>query len=82
MQVVVGQKTKWKRPRGRNGRGSEENIKMPFKNVGVKLRLDSSGSGNGRVAGCFDHGNLGYRIRVIYCSEDLYYYCLVDYDTV
>ena len=49
--------------------------------TGVKLWLDSSDSGQGRVAGCFDHGNLGYEIRVLCCNEDL---CngLVEDDTV
>lgn len=52
------------RKRRRTGHGSEHNIEINFKNVGVNLWLESCDSGSGRVVGCFDHVNLGCWIRV------------------
>jgi hypothetical protein len=52
-KIVVGKSEG--RPFGRPKRRWEENIKMNLREAGCEL--DSSGSGQGPVVGCCEHGN-------------------------
>jgi hypothetical protein len=52
-----GVKTWGRRTLGRSRRRWEDNIKMDLREVGWGHRLDSSGSGQGQVAGCCECGN-------------------------
>jgi hypothetical protein len=55
-KVLVG-KPKGKRPLGRPRRRWEDGIRMDLREIGLGYGLDSTGSGQGPVAGCCECGD-------------------------
>jgi hypothetical protein len=55
-KTVVG-KPKGRRPLGALRRSWKDSIRMDLREIGWESRLDSSGSGEGPVAGSCEHGN-------------------------
>jgi hypothetical protein len=55
-KILVG-KPKGKRPLGRLRHRCYDNMIMDFKERQESCGMDSSGSAEGQVAGCYEHGN-------------------------
>jgi hypothetical protein len=71
---VVG-KPEGKRPLGRPRRRWEDGIRMDLRETGLGVSLDSTGSGQGPVAGCCECGDEPSGS----CATELFKYLIVVY---